>query len=259
MSIVASDRNSPAAAALVAVLLLALPGSPARAEETASPPQEGSGGQPISAMSGWYEPSDVALGEEPGLFGSSGLALLADTSAPPADDPYYHRARRRHDAREGFLFSLGIGAAQNYLSGVGHAGGVILDMRMGYGFSDRFQLFFDLSALPADYGYGLQATSWTGTVRGQTVLIGDRRGNGLNLNFGVGLGGLDDTSNSGFVNQRVGLALAGGLSLDLRVRPDFAISPEFIAQWHQVPNDPPFADDIHRAFGFQVNFTWYSY
>jgi hypothetical protein len=175
------------------------------------------------------------------------------------DGPYVAPSRRRRDAREGYLFSLGIGGAQNYLSGTGHAVGVALAVRMGYGFSDRFQLFFDLSALPANYGFGQQATSWTGTVRGQTVLLGDRRGNGLNLNLGVGLGGLDTYSaGAPFASSRVGLALAGGLSVDMRVSPWFALSPEFTVQWHRVPNDYGLESDIHRSFGGQLNFVWYN-
>jgi hypothetical protein len=211
-------------------------------------------------------PSDVALG---------GFAIEPDDAEPnPAEDlsdlfsegrplrydPYAgpSRGRRTREAREGFLFSAGLGASQNYLSGVGHASGVAVDLRLGYGFSDRFQLFFDLNALPARYGHGYDAISWTGTLRGQTVLIGDRLGNGLNLNLGAGVGGMDVGSGYEFVSQRVGFAVAGGLSLDLRVQPWFAISPELTAQWHQVPNDPGFPNDIHRAFGFLLNFVWYS-
>jgi hypothetical protein len=191
--------------------------------------------------------------------GGEELRARAVESESTYDGPYLAPSRRRRDAREGYLFSLGIGGAQNYLSGTGHAAGIALSVRMGYGFSDRFQLFFDLSALPANYGFGQQATSWTGSVRGQTVLLGDRQGNGLNLNLGVGLGGLD-TSSAGapFASSRVGLALAGGLSADMRISPWFALSPELTAQWHRVPNDYGFPSDIHRAFGGQLNFVWYS-
>lgn len=202
------------------------------------------------------ESAQLAAGPPPG---GEVLQDRADRSDGTSDAPYGGVRRRRRDAREGFLFSVGVGAAQNYLSGAGHAAGFALDLRMGYGFSDRFQLFFDLSALPANYGFGQDTTSWTGTVRGQTVLLGDRQGNGLNLNLGVGLGGLDTyVGRAPFGSSRAGLALAGGLSFDFRVSPWFALSPEFIVQWHQVPNEPNFDPDIHRAFGGQLNFVWYS-
>lgn len=195
------------------------------------------------------------------LPAASAALLLALAFAAPARAQYY-RPREPRDARQGFIFSLGLGGAGNYVSGVGHASGLDLQTRIGWGFSDRFQLFFALDALPANYGYGDEATSWTGTVRGQTVLLGDRRGNGLSLNFGVGLGGMDITGPYYFVSQRVGLAMAGGLSLDLRVAPWFAISPELTAQWHQIPNDPGLVggsgNDEHRSLGFLLNFIWYS-
>lgn len=190
---------------------------------------------------------------------SAVLAALLLLAAPARAQPYGAPARREpREARQGLLFALGIGGAGNYLSGVGHGNGLDLRVSIGYGFSDRFQLFFALDALPANYGYGYDATSWTGTVRGQTVLFGDRRGNGLNLNFGAGLGGMDITGPYAFVSQRVGLAVAGGLSLDLRVEPWFAISPELTLQWHQIPNDPGFANDEHRSLGLLINFVWYS-
>jgi hypothetical protein len=227
-----------------ALLSLCLAGTPAFA---AGPSEELDG----SAI----EPDDA---EQPSP--ARDLRELFSEDRPLRYGPYAEpsQARPTRDAREGFLFSVGLGGAQNYLSGVGHASGPAVDLRLGYGFSDRFQLFFDLNALPARYGRGYDATSWTGTLRGQTVLIGDRRGNGLNLNLGAGLGGMDVGSGYEFVSQRVGFAVAGGLSLDLRVQPWFAISPEFTAQWHQIPNDPGFPSDIHRAFGFLLNFVWYS-
>jgi hypothetical protein len=228
-----------------AFLFLCLAGAPPVA---AAPPDAAPEGPAI-------EPDD---GEAPNP--AEDLNDLSSEDEPPRYAPYAGppRARRPRDAREGFLFSAGLGGAENYVSGVGHAFGVAVDLRLGYGFSDRFQLFFDLNALPARYGRGLDATSWTATVRGQTVLIGDRLGNGLNLNLGVGVGGMDVGSGFEFVSQRVGFAVAGGLSLDLRVQPWFAISPELTAQWHQIPNDPGFPNDIHRAFGFLLNFVWYS-
>jgi hypothetical protein len=219
----------------------------------------------LALAAGAAEPAPRSTVERtPAVVGSSpGSAALQDRPDGPYDGPYEGPYRvvptRRRDAREGFIFSVGIGGAQNYLSGAGHATGFAFDFRMGYGFSDRFQLFFDFSALPAYYAFDQEVTSWTGTVRGQTVLFGDRQGNGLNLNLGVGLGGLDTYwAGAPFGTSRVGLALAGGLSVDFRVSPWLAISPEFTVQWHQVPNDPGFASDIHRAFGGQLNFVWYS-
>jgi hypothetical protein len=228
-----------------ALLSICLIGAPAVA---AAPPDAAPGGPAI-------EPDD----DEP-PSPAEDLRDLVSEDRPLRYDPSVgpSPARRTREAREGFLFSAGLGAAQNYLSGVGHATGVAVDLRLGYGFSDRFQLFFDLNALPARYGHGYDATSWTATLRGQTVLIGDRLGNGLNLNLGAGVGGMDVGSGYEFVSQRVGFAVAGGLSLDLRVQPWFAISPELTAQWHQIPNDPGSASDIHRAFGFLLNFVWYS-
>ncbi|GAC1300034.1 MAG: hypothetical protein NVSMB23_30980 [Myxococcales bacterium] len=223
------------AAALAACLSIA---GAARADRTAAP----------RALGGAAPGTPLRL-EAPARF-----ADPEDEDEVPARAP----RRRRREAREGLIFSLGIGGAQSYLSGVGHAAGFAVDLRMGYGFSDRFQLFFDLSALPASYGLGREATSWTGTIRGQTVLFGDRLGNGLNLNLGVGLGGIDSSAASTpFVSTRAGLALAGGLSLDLRVSPWFAISPELLVQWHQVPNDFGRDSDVHRALGGQVSFVWY--
>src|SRR3954462_10850842 len=97
---------------------------------------------------------------------------------------------RKHEAREGFLFSFGIGGGEMRMSGQGKTGAVDLGLRMGYGFSDRFQLFGDLSADVGEFHANEDATPWLLTLRGQAVLVGDRDGNGLNLNLGVGIGGL---------------------------------------------------------------------
>src|SRR5437660_2096423 len=61
------------------------------------------------------------------------------------DDWDRPRRRRTRDAREGFLFSFGLGGGSQYVSqpGLGHAGSFQGNLRLGYGFSDRFQLFFD--------------------------------------------------------------------------------------------------------------------
>jgi hypothetical protein len=90
------------------------------------------------------------------------------------------------------------------------------------------------------------------------VLIGDRAGNGLNLNAGVGVGGVDYTNGycCGY-SSSTGLALAGGLSYDARVTPWFALSPEFFVNWHQIPNRPGFAGDVASTYGLRLNFLWY--
>jgi hypothetical protein len=133
------------------------------------------------------------------------------------------------------------------------------NLRLGYGFSDRFQMFMDLTGAGTSYGGGQSATSWLFTLRGQTVLIGDRRGNGLNLNLGVGLGGLNRTYRDlGLdVDYPAALALAGGLSFDLRGGRNFALSPEFFVWWHGVPNGRNRDQDISSAYGVQLNFLWY--
>jgi hypothetical protein len=101
-------------------------------------------------------------------------------------------------------------------------------------------------------------TSWTFTIRGQTVLIGDRAGNGLNVNFGAGVGGVD--YNAGYFtssSSSTGLALAGGLSYDARLTPAFSLSPEFFVNWHQIPNRSGLADDVSSVYGVRLNFLWY--
>jgi hypothetical protein len=168
--------------------------------------------------------------------------------------------RRKHDAREGFLFSFGIGGGQMRLSGQGKTGAVDLGLRMGYGFSDRFQLFGDLSADVGQFRANEDATSWILSLRGQTVLIGDRDGNGLNLNLGVGIGGFsinyrdfeaESTSPAAF-------ALVSGLSYDARVGQQFALSPELYFNWHLVPNGPGFPSDNLYTVGLRLNFLWYA-
>ena len=83
---------------------------------------------------------------------------------------------------------------------------------------------------------GTSVGSWAWTMRGQTVLIGDRAGNGLNVNFGVGFGGLTYDSGYARASSPTGLALAGGISYDARITRFCAFSPEFFYTWHQVPN-----------------------
>ena len=79
-------------------------------------------------------------------------------------NPY---SRVRRDAREGFLFSFGIGGGAvrysdpQYLRG----GALNFGLRMGYGFSDRFQLFGDFSADEAFYPQSRNVTNWLLTLR----------------------------------------------------------------------------------------------
>ena len=186
-----------------------------------------------------------------------------DGQAPVAQrygDPRYGRNRRQPDAREGLLISFGLGGGSLWVSNQGdqRIGAFDLDFRLGYGFSDRYQLFMDAAMEAGTHPNGADLASWTFTVRGQTVLAGDRAGNGLNLNFGVGVGGI--TYNSGYINETsssTGLALAGGLSYDARVSPWFAISPEFFYTWHAIPNGPGYAQDVSSMYGLRLNFLWY--
>jgi hypothetical protein len=175
-------------------------------------------------------------------------------------DGYYGPPRRERQAREGLLLSFGLGGGSAYLSNqaAGRTGAFDLDFRLGYGFSDRFQLFMDFAVDAGRYPQSTDFASWTFTLRGQTVLIGDRAGNGLNLNAGVGVGGVDynDGYYTGY-SSATGLALAGGLSYDARVLPWFAISPEFFVNWHQIPNGPGYEHDVASAYGLRLNFLWY--
>jgi hypothetical protein len=176
------------------------------------------------------------------------------------DDAYWRPQRRPMDAREGLLLSFGLGGGSAYLSnqGPGRTGAFDLDFRLGYGFSDRFQLFMDFAVDAGRYPQSADFASWTFTIRGQTVLIGDRAGNGLNLNAGVGVGGVDytDAYYTGYSSSS-GLALAGGLSYDARITPWFALSPELFVNWHQIPNRPGLAHDVSSAYGLRLNFLWY--
>jgi len=189
---------------------------------------------------------------------------------PPVDDreaplaqyvpQYANPYSRRHDAREGFLFSFGVGGGQMRLSGEGKTGAVDLDLRMGYGFSDRFQLFGDISADVGQFRPEEDVTSWILSLRGQTVLIGDREGNGLNLNLGVGIGGITRNYRDVYAESSspAGIALVGGLSYDARVGQQFALSPELYYSWHLVPNGFGFESDNLYTVGLRLNFLWYA-
>jgi hypothetical protein len=167
----------------------------------------------------------------------------------------------RRDAREGFLFSFGVGGGAVRFSDPSFLRGSALNfgLRMGYGFSDRFQLFGDFSADAAFYSRGRELTNWLVTLRGQTVLIGDTLGNGLNLNLGFGLGGITINNGGGpDISSAAAPALVAGLSYDARVGRHFAVSPEVYFSYHQVPNGPGFPDDQLWAAGLRLNFLWYS-
>jgi len=256
----------PAGPALA--LLLAL--SPAlRAEESgtrATASHGASGAVRVSSDSGFVLMdlflNTVALGMD--------LAAL-ESAAPPAphsayaqrvrdDDSYWRQPRRQMDAREGLLLSFGLGGGSAYLSsqGPGRTGAFDLDFRLGYGFSDRFQLFMDFGVDAGRYPQSTDFASWTFTVRGQTVLVGDRAGNGLSLNAGIGIGGVDyNDGYYGNYSSSTGLALAGGLSYDARVTPWFALSPELFLNWHQIPNSPGLPHDVASTYGVRLNFLWY--
>ena len=185
---------------------------------------------------------------------------ISDDDTPP---PYRRGNRRPFQSREGLLLSLGVGGGSMYISNQSAArtGAFDLDLRLGYGFSDRFQFFMDVDLGTGSYPNGIYGSAdlatWAFTLRGQTVLVGDREGNGLNVNFGVGLGGV--TRNSGYPDQAssaAGLALAGGLSYDARITPWFSLSPELFYTWHQTPADVG-GHDVASIYGLRLNFLWY--
>ncbi len=187
--------------------------------------------------------------------------LPGDGDEPPP--AYWRGSRHRFQSREGLLISVGLGGGSMFISNQSPArtGAFDLDFRMGYGFSDRFQFFLDADLGAGSYPNGLYGrddlATWTFTFRGQTVLIGDRAGNGLNLNLGIGLGGV--TRNSGYSDQSsspTGLALAGGLSYDARLTPWFSLSPEFFYTWHEIPAGA-LGRDVASVYGLRMNFLWY--
>ena len=194
---------------------------------------------------------------------SWGRALERGPDGAPAPGLQQRRyGAVRRDAREGFLFSFGVGGGAVRFSDPSYLRGSALNfgLRMGYGFSDRFQLFGDFSADAAFYSQSRELTNWLVTLRGQTVLIGDTLGNGLNLNLGFGLGGVT-INNNGFgpdVSLGAAPAVVAGLSYDARVGRHFAVSPELYFSYHQVPNGPGFADDQLWSTGLRLNFLWYS-
>lgn len=198
---------------------------------------------------------------------------------PNASRPYSRRVRRlveppqapRGESRQGLLFSLGFGGASQFTStpGYGRSASTDLDVRVGYGFSDRFQMFIDIDGASARYPYGAQTQMGTVTLRGQTVLVGDRQGNGLTLNAGIGLGSFNTDLNSGysygylgghggrFMNDRpLGFVVAGGFSYDARLGRYFSLSPELFGTWMTVPNDDR-KQDIATQVGLRLKLLWY--
>lgn len=173
--------------------------------------------------------------------------------------PGYAEGRYGPQARQGLLLSIGLGGGAMYLSGQGpgRIGAGDLDFRLGYGVSDRLQLFMDLNADGATTWDGINVGSWTWTMRAQTLLIGDRAGNGLNVNFGLGFGGLTYDDGYGGVSSPTGLALGGGVSWDARITPWMAFSPEFFYTWHEVPNGPGTPSDVASIYGLRLNLLWY--
>ena len=202
----------------------------------------------------------VAIGMQAAAMEPALPPPRAPAYAQRVQDPAFRPYRRQMDAREGLLLSFGLGGGSAYLSnqGSGRTGAFDLDFRLGYGFSDRFQLFMDFAVDAGRYPQSSDFATWMFTIRGQTVLVGDRAGNGLNLNLGIGVGGVD-YSNGYYTDYSTatGLALAGGLSYDARVTPWFALSPELFVNWHQIPNRAGFADDVSSTYGLRLNFVWY--
>jgi hypothetical protein len=196
----------------------------------------------------------------PALDGAAAVAPDAQLDlARRGYSPWGYDPRPLRQARQGPLISFGLGGGSLYLSNEGPArlGAADVDFRLGYGLSDQFQMFMDFNADVGNTYQGKSVGSWTWTLRGQTVLVGDRAGNGLNLNFGAGFGGL--TYDTGYSDRSgpIGFALAGGLSYDARITPWFAISPEFFVTWHQVPNVPGIPDDVASIYGVRLNLLWY--
>jgi len=195
------------------------------------------------------------------------LAARADSlDAQPdlirrAYSPRYYDPRTRPQARQGLLLSIGAGGGSLHLSpeGPGRFGAADVDLRIGYGFSDQFQTFMDFNTDTGSNYYGDRIGSWSWTLRGQLLLVGDRAGNGLNVNFGAGFGGL--TYDPGTYGDRpyapTGFALAGGVSYDARITPSVSISPELFVTWHQIPNVPGVPDDVSSTYGVRLNLLWY--
>ncbi|MBS2021847.1 MAG: hypothetical protein JST92_05515 [Deltaproteobacteria bacterium] len=217
---------------------------------------------------------------------------FADDEGPPPGPPPPTRPRRRRqpppmpagEARTGLILGLGAGGGMQYSSepGLGHTGASNFDLRIGYGVSDRFQFFFDADTSHARYAYGEATDNSTFTLRGQTVLFGDRKGNGISLNGGVGLGSYSNSysdyitpvyasaggqraevvccDNGGFGGYRhseLSFVGAAGLSFDARVGRYLTLSPELYFSWHALPNNENRPIDIVTEAGIRFNLVWY--
>ena len=131
-------------------------------------------------------------------------------------------------------------------------------------------MFVDFNGQGARYAYGQHTSMSTVTLRAQTVLIGDRQGNGLTLNGGIGLGSFNDNAGdfggdyccapvrSGRYSNDgpLGLVAAGGLSYDARLGRYLSLSPELFATWMAVPNDDR-RQDIATQVGLRLKLLWY--
>jgi hypothetical protein len=178
---------------------------------------------------------------------------------PPGWRPRRRTARSNRESRTGPIFSFGLGGAQQYVSGDGHSGAFDTDLRLGYGFSDRFQLLFDLGGSEPPQDQYTSISMWHFRVHGQTVLIGDRKGNGLNLNLGIGFGGVSTYGYDNVHNASdVGVSVGGGISYEARILPHFALAPELFATYQQVPNYNNRDSDVGWALGMRLNFVFYS-
>lgn len=202
--------------------------------------------------------SVAARAEDAALADRYSNPRQSESTQPLQQRRYYGPPHR--DAREGFLFSFGLGGGSVRFSQRDflRTGALNFGLRMGYGFSDRFQLFGDFSADAGFYSQNRQLTNWLVTLRGQTVLIGDTAGNGLNLNLGFGLGGVTYDAGFGEISSAAAPAVVAGLSYDARVGRYFALSPELYFSYHKVPNGPGLEDDQIWSTGLRLNFLWYS-
>ncbi len=186
------------------------------------------------------------------------LALMLASPFAAQAQPRWRYAYPPPEARQGLLVSIGLGGGSLYLSNEGPSrlGAADLDFRLGYGLSDRFQTFMDFNTDQGTTWRGDGVGTWTWTIRGQTLLVGDRAGNGLNANLGVGFGGLTYDTGTGRSNP-TGLAVGGGISYDARITRLCSFSPEFFFTWHQIPNEPGIPDDVATTYGIRFNLLWY--
>src|SRR4051812_37150538 len=163
-------------------------------------PPDGQEGRPASKMknhfggvleSGPRRPVERHVTKTTAACAALGLLAALPCAAFASPEPQLDLMRRGYapgypwrsapDARQGLLLSFGLGGGSLCLSDRGPArvGAADVDFRIVYGFSDRFQMFMDLNADGGSTYSGDSVGSWTWTVRAQTLLVGDRAGNGL--------------------------------------------------------------------------------